>query len=76
MIYNALMQADVVLSEKNNELVVKDADSVAPYAKEAVDALCRARIISGDQDGFFNPKNSASRAEIAVILYHVINLIN
>ena len=76
MIYNALMQADVVLSEKNNELVVKDADLVAPYAKEAVDALCRAGIISGDQDGFFNPKNSASRAEIAVILYHVINLIN
>lgn len=46
---------------------IKDFDKVAPYAKEAVQALVDAGIITGDEKGNFNPTKSITRAEAAQI---------
>lgn len=75
MVYNALRQADIILPQ-DAEIVISDADKIAPYAVEAVEALCKAGIISGDENGSFNPVNSANRAETAKILYYALNLGN
>lgn len=46
-----------------------DRASIANYARDSVDALTRAGIVSGKRDGFFVPKDNATRAECAKILY-------
>ena len=44
-----------------------DEESIDEYAKVAVNALKTIGLISGS-DGFFRPKDSMSRAEIAVVI--------
>lgn len=45
-----------------------DANEISAYALEAVETLCSMGIISGVGDGIFAPKNTATRAEAAVII--------
>ena len=47
-----------------------DAAKVSAYARDAVAALIRAGVVSGDQGGL-RPSSNVSRAEIAVMLYRV-----
>lgn len=61
-------------STETNSIVFKDADTFSDYAKEAVEKLGAIGIVSGDQKQAFNPKNTATRAEIAKVLIMVINL--
>ena len=46
-----------------------DADDISDYAREAVGFLAAAGIVKGDEQGRFNPKKSASRAECAKMVY-------
>ncbi|MEE1012798.1 MAG: S-layer homology domain-containing protein [Clostridia bacterium] len=50
-----------------------DGEAVADYAKDAVEKLRNAGIISGDESNSFNPENGSTRAEAAKILYAVMN---
>ncbi|MGN1008555.1 MAG: S-layer homology domain-containing protein [Butyricicoccus sp.] len=50
-----------------------DASAVADYAQNDVAALAQAGIISGS-GGKVNPKNSVTRAEMAVMLYRAMML--
>ncbi len=52
-----------------------DRIGIADYAAGAVDYLYEAGIVNGDDDGNFNPKNNATRAEIAAMLYRLINIL-
>jgi len=45
----------------------KDKSSIAGYAAEAVEALCRAGVLTGRTDGSFDPRTGATRAEAATI---------
>jgi len=49
-----------------------DEDSIAGYAKEAVEVMYAAGIINGVGNFEFAPKNHATRAEAAVIMYRVL----
>ena len=49
-----------------------DISEVSDYASEAVATLYKAGIINGDERGYFNPKNTLTRAEAAKIIYSVI----
>ena len=62
----------------NNNAVLsfKDASSVASIAVPYVDLLNRLGIITGDDNGNFNPKNYINRAEMAVIVSKTNDLIN
>ena len=51
-----------------------DGSTVASYAKAAVATLCQAGIVKGDANGNIMPKNSMTRAEMAVILHRVLTL--
>ncbi len=51
-----------------------DKGKISSYAKSAVATLAQASVIKGDDKGNFNPKNSISRAEMAVALHRVLTL--
>lgn len=71
MIYRAA-NADMVAF--NNEIVnhFYDEESISDYAVEAVNSMYNQGFINGTGDGMFTPKNNATRAEIAKIIYNVI----
>lgn len=49
----------------------RDSSSIAPYAREAVEKMQRASIVSGKPSGFgyrFDPQGCATRAEVACIM--------
>ena len=45
----------------------RDAAQVSPYAREGLELMRRTGIIVGDQRGYFNPLDNATRAEAATI---------
>lgn len=47
----------------------------ADYAKESVLFLHNAGIVMGDENGYFNPKSHLTRAEAAVILYKLVQML-
>ncbi len=51
-----------------------DDSKISDYAKDAVYALKNAGVINGDENGNFNPKSYASRAEAAKILYGLLSI--
>lgn len=55
-------------SVSNTTQAFADADSISAWAKDAVFAVQSAGIINGKGDNKFDPKNTATRAEYAVIL--------
>lgn len=56
----------------NKEPDCADKDEISGYAKEAVAALGEKGIMNGDENGFFNPKNNATRAETAKVIYDLL----
>lgn len=53
--------------------IFKDTKSVSDYAVTSVATLVKAGIIQGS-NGYLNPKSFISRAEMAVIIYRVLDL--
>jgi hypothetical protein len=51
-----------------------DEEKIASYAQEAVDRLFATGIIKGFEDGSFQPKASATRAQAAAVIYKLLNL--
>lgn len=51
-----------------NEATFTDAAAISGYAKEAVAAMAKAGILSGRENGSFDPKAKATRAETASML--------
>ncbi|QQP13202.1 S-layer homology domain-containing protein [Lysinibacillus agricola] len=70
----ALVAAAIVPAASAATSTIKDFDKVAPYAKEAVQALVDAGVITGDEKGNFNPTNSITRAEAAKIFTGALEL--
>lgn len=72
MIYRAYkLNAEDAKMQENAEVVFADGSSISDYAKEAVDYFAAAGILNGDENGCFNPYNSATRAEAAKIIFGV-----
>ncbi len=51
-----------------------DWEQVSVWARNAVDAAARLGLMQGDSNGRFNPCADATRAEGAVVLYHLVGL--
>lgn len=49
----------------------RDADKVAPWAKEAVEYLAKTGMVRGS-DGLLTPESIATRAEMAQVLYNLL----
>ena len=52
----------------------KDADQVSDWAKDAMNWAVTCGIIQGGGDGYLNPQGTATRAEVAQILYNYLVL--
>lgn len=52
-----------------------DADSIGAFAKEAVKQCQMLGLMNGDKEGNFNPKNNATRAEVAVVVQRLDTLL-
>ena len=50
-------------------VVFTDSDDIAAYATDAVSKLVAAGVISGRDDGSFDPLGNATRAEVAAMLH-------
>lgn len=55
-----------------DESVITDYDKIADYAKDSVKTLYNAGILSGYDDGSFNPEGFATRGEAAKIIYKTL----
>lgn len=53
---------------------INDLDKSSSYAKGAIQYLAEQNIISGDQNGNFNPQKSLTRAEMVALLVRAMNL--
>ena len=72
MIYRAALAAKIDIS--GYEIVsFSDNSDIADYAKDAVKALTKSRIISGMGDGTFMPSSFATRAQAAKMIYSLIS---
>lgn len=50
-----------------------DSDSISGYAQDAVMTMYLSGFVSGDEDYRFNPHASATRAEVAKIIYMIVD---
>lgn len=71
MIVRAANAAKITISGKNIT-AFSDYDEIADYAKEAVDSLISAGMISGMGDGTFAPNAFATRAQASKMIYNLI----
>lgn len=55
-------------TETVNETAFPDFENISAYAQNAVYTLYEMGVIDGDDDGYFNPKNNITRAEVSKIL--------
>ena len=53
---------------------INDIDQSSSYAKNAILYLAQQGIISGDQNGNFNPQKSVTRVEMVVLMAKAMNL--
>ena len=58
-----------------NDLDFTDAGSISSWAIESVKILNDLGIMQGNDDGTYNPKKVATRAEIATIFFNYLNYI-
>lgn len=73
IIYRAAQKLGIPLSS-GSAAGISDIDEIADYAKEAVMALYASKILSGRDDGRFDPKATCTRAEAAVIFYRIFHI--
>lgn len=67
MFYNFCVYMGIELPEVS-DLEIADADKVSSWAIEAVSAMYKAGILNGKGEGVFDPKGTATRAEVAALL--------
>ncbi len=58
------------------DITFTDKDSIATYAYDAISEFCGLGILNGYEDGSFNPRGTATRAEAAKVIWGVYELIN
>jgi len=63
------------LEVSGDSISFDDGADIAPYAKNAVDALTAAGIINGMGDGTFAPAGTVTRAQAAKVVYGLLDLV-
>ena len=72
MIYRAAVNSGIELEE--GQISFADENEIADYAREAVGALAKAEIVSGTDFRIFEPAEPATRAQLAKIVYRLLEL--
>ena len=71
--YSALKAAGININATSKPVIFEDDTLISEYAKEAVAAMQRAGIINGMPGNLFAPKDTANRAQAAVILNKLLD---
>ena len=74
MVYKVSELLKVEMKETNSQTQFKDSAKISAYAVNAISAMQKSGIINGVGNDNFAPKNNATRAQAAVIIYQVFNL--
>ena len=61
---------------KATVLSFNDNDKIADYAYDAIAEFVGLGILNGYEDGTFNPRGTATRAEAAKVIWGVYQIIN
>lgn len=72
MITRAIAYKGKTLASAGNSVVFNDNDKISAYADDAVNTLVAANILSGMNGGMFAPKENATRAQAAKVVYGVL----
>ena len=74
LLYHALKAIDELQQGASSETLssFSDAGSIAPWARDAMTLLVETGTITGS-DGKLSPVDSTTRAEMAQVLYHLLN---
>lgn len=76
MISRSLTALAVELEGERTYVPFKDADTISSFAQDAVKELYEAGIISGMPDGTYKPKDSTTRAQVAVIMDRILTILD
>lgn len=68
MAYNFLKKKGIEKNPVKESVSFADEENISAYAKEAIDCLAKANVISGTPEGNFLPNNSITREEAAKII--------
>lgn len=72
VIINRTMSHLKMTIAQGNEITFADEADISDYAKNSVTLLTKTGIINGKENGTFAPKDTATRAEAAVIIYRIM----
>lgn len=76
LIYRFCEKMKLSLPKVKEPIDFIDGESIASYAKQAVEAAQAAGIVNGYEDGTFRPKLNTKRSEAAKVLATVFALVN
>ncbi|MBE7041947.1 MAG: hypothetical protein E7399_00430 [Ruminococcaceae bacterium] len=71
MAYRTAGIAGLTIPETAEKIAFIDEADIADYAKDAISAMQMGGVINGMGDGQFGPKENATRAQAAVIIYQL-----
>ena len=71
-LYAKFKEYDVSVGEETNILSYDDAFDISEYAIPAMQYIVGSGIVAGKSESTLNPKDNATRAEIAVIIHRFI----
>lgn len=71
-IISTILEKQGITPQKGDASVLCDYEQIAAYAQPHVLNICRLGIISGDENGYFNPMQFASRQEAAKMIYGML----
>ncbi|MCL2838292.1 MAG: S-layer homology domain-containing protein [Oscillospiraceae bacterium] len=74
LLYRMLVNMDAIAGATASAAFV-DYAAIADYAIEAVNTFRALEIVSGDPAGNFNPTDSITRAEMAIIIYRTLEFL-
>lgn len=75
MAVRSMAAAGLLLPERNAAAVFRDHDDIAGYAAPAVHSLQQAGYMQGRMDGLFLPHAEATRAEAAVLIARLLDIL-
>ena len=75
MVYRVLME-NGYLQDISRQSPFNDADQIVDYAREPIEILAANGLIAGDENYNVNPWGHANRAETAVLIYRIYQLIH
>lgn len=76
MVYRILVKEQIITEENSANSSFKDNSEIKDYAKKAVYAMNKYKLLNGYIDGKFKPLGNATRAECSVFLNRVRKLLN